>query len=125
MTQSRAEILATFQGIYYAVTGLWPILHMRSFTAVTGPKIDLWLVETVGVLVLAIGLGLLTAAKKNQISFSVSIIAAGSALGLTGIDVTYVVKGVISPIYLLDAVVEIILVIAWIAYIFKSKLWGR
>ncbi len=122
---NRLEILSAIQGIYYIITGLWPILHMPSFLALTGPKVDLWLVETVGILVLVIGLGLFTAARKNQVSFPLSIIAAGSAFGLTCIDVIYVWQDTISAVYLLDAVLEIILLLAWIIYIFKSKLWER
>jgi hypothetical protein len=98
---------------------------MRSFLAVTGPKVDLWLVETVGILVLIIGIGLFTAARRNQITFPLSIIASGSAFGLICIDVIYVWQGVISPVYLLDAVLEVILFVMWITYIFKSKLWER
>ena len=31
------------QGAFYAVSGLWSIVHLRSFEAVTGPKRDDWL----------------------------------------------------------------------------------
>ncbi len=47
---------ASLQGIYYVATGLWPILNMRSFEMVTGPKRDKWLVKTVGALITAIGI---------------------------------------------------------------------
>ena len=39
------------QAIYYIATGVWSLVGIRSFQAVTGPKIDTWLVKTVGVLV--------------------------------------------------------------------------
>ena len=39
-----ARALAAGQGVYWAATGAWPLLHMRSFEAVTGGK----LVQTVG-----------------------------------------------------------------------------
>ena len=28
------------QGSYYLVTGLWPLVHLASFEAITGPKVD-------------------------------------------------------------------------------------
>lgn len=34
---------------------LWPLLHMRSFEAVLGPKTDRWLVRTVAGLMLTNG----------------------------------------------------------------------
>jgi len=42
------------------------------------------------------------------------LLAVGSALGLTGIDVVYVRNGRISKVYLLDAVAELVLVAAWL-----------
>lgn len=110
--------LAIFQGIFYMITGIWPILDMGSFIAVTGPKADLWLVRTVGMLILFIGSGLLVAGIKKQVSLSIIIIASGAAFGLFIIDVTYVFMNVISPVYLLDAVVELIILCLWIALIF-------
>ena len=55
----------SFQGIYYVATGLWPILNMRSFEMVTGPKRDKWLVKTVGALITAIGSTLLFSAARE------------------------------------------------------------
>ena len=49
--------LALLQGIFYVATGVWPLIDIVSFQVVTGPKTDLWLVKTVGVLVTVIGLG--------------------------------------------------------------------
>jgi hypothetical protein len=45
--------LAARQGVYYLLTGVWPLPSIGSFQRVTGPKTDLWLVRTVGVLVAA------------------------------------------------------------------------
>jgi hypothetical protein len=43
----RRRILA-LQALYYLATGLWPLVHLPSFEAVTGPKTDDWLVHMVG-----------------------------------------------------------------------------
>ncbi|HEX2022926.1 MAG TPA: hypothetical protein VHH36_09430, partial [Candidatus Thermoplasmatota archaeon] len=63
-----ARALAAGQGAYFAATGAWPLLHMPSFLAVTGPKTDLWLVDTVGALVLVVGAVLLLAAGRDRVS---------------------------------------------------------
>ncbi len=107
--------LALLQGIYYALTGIWPLVSIGTFLAVTGPKRDLWLVRTVGVLVLVIGAALIvSAATSASANVSIFVLAVGSALGLTAIDVIYVLKRVISPIYLLDAAAEVVLIVLWI-----------
>jgi hypothetical protein len=46
------------QSGYYVATGVWPLLNRQSFEAITGRKVDFWLVQTVGVTLAAIGAGL-------------------------------------------------------------------
>jgi ABC-type branched-subunit amino acid transport system permease subunit len=95
------------QGAYYALTGLWPVVHLPSFEAVTGPKVDDWLVHMVGLLAAAIGIALGIAALRGEARTLTAIgLAAGSALAFAGIDLWYGFGGRISPIYLADAVAE-------------------
>ena len=97
------------QGVYYVATGMWPLVNMRSFERVTGPKIDKWLVKTVGVLVTSIGGALLVAATRRRISPEARVLAAGTAAGLVAIDTFYVAQRRIAPVYLLDALTELAL----------------
>jgi hypothetical protein len=105
--------LARLQGGYYLATGLWPLIHMKSFLAVTGPKRDLWLVRTVGILVSCIGGHLLQSAKKESSAGNAKSLAVSSAAGLGAVDTWYSARGVISPIYLLDTAVEAALIALW------------
>ena len=113
--------LCWVQGLYYLATGLWPLVSIRTFQAVTGPKTDNWtgreadhwLVNAVGVLVLAVGAGLLAAAVRGLPTPEVVVLAVASALGLTGIDVVYVARRVLRPVYLLDALAEVVLLAGW------------
>jgi hypothetical protein len=111
--------LARLQALYYIATGIFPLLSMRGFEAITGPKVDRWLVKTVGALVAVIGGGLALASQRRELAPEVAFIAAGSAAALATIDGVYVAKGRISPIYLLDAVAELALVAGW------AKLWRQ
>jgi hypothetical protein len=81
----------------------------RAFEAVTGPKKEWWLVETVGVLVTAVGGGLLAAAARDRVTPELVAIAAGCAGGLAAIDVVYIARGRIAPTYLLDASAQLAL----------------
>src|SRR5918911_370036 len=100
------RLLVLLQGLYFFVTGVWPLLSIETFQLVTGRKTDLWLVKTVGAFIVVIRLILLSAFVRNQVSFEVILVAVGSAIALAGIDVVYVARRIISPIYLLDAVLE-------------------
>ena len=105
--------LAQVQGVAYLVTGIWPIIHRRSFEAVTGPKTDYWLVRVVGALVGVIGATLLLGSRRSQWAPEFTLLAAGSALSLALVDIVAVAVRRISPVYLLDAVGELALVGAW------------
>jgi hypothetical protein len=106
--------VALVQGLYFLTTGLWPFVSIETFQRVTGPKVDLWLVKTVGVLVAVIGAALILAGVREEVTPSVILVAIGSAAALAGVDVIYVSKRVISRIYLLDALVELILMVWWV-----------
>lgn len=128
--QATAGCLATsllwVQGLYFLLTGVWPLVSIESFQWVTGPKTDHlhtgreadhWLVMTVGVLVTAIAITLLTAAIRRRLPAEVIVLTIGASLALTGIDVVYVSRGVIAPIYLVDAAIEVVLIIGWLTVI--------
>jgi len=112
-TARPLSAVAAGQGLFYLVTGVWPLVDVDSFQAVTGPKADLWLVYTVGVLIAVVGCVLLSAAYSGRVTTEVSLLAVGCALALTGIDVVFVLRGVISQVYLLDAAAELALVATW------------
>jgi hypothetical protein len=105
--------VALIQGGFYLATGIWPLLDIGSFQDVTGPKTDLWLVRTVGVLVAVIGGVLLLAARRGRITDEIVVLAVGSALGLAAIDVIFTMAGTISPVYLADAAAEVGLAVLW------------
>lgn len=126
-TRDGRAAIAAVQGFFYVATGVWPLVHIDSFMAVTGPKTDLWLVYTVGVLVAVVGAVLLCGARSGRVTPEVTLLAVGAALGLTGIDVVFVVRNVIPPIYLADAAAELVLVAAWTlaAMLSGSPAWDR
>lgn len=112
---SAADALAVAQGAFYLATGVWPLLHMRSFEAVTGEKTDDWLVETVGALLTVGGAVMMMAGLRRRVTPEIALLAAGSAAALTAIDVIYTARRVIRPVYLLDAAAELGLIAAWAA----------
>ena len=105
MNGIRGTLLA--QGAYYVATGMAPFVSRRAFEAVTGPKREWWLVQTVGVAVTAVGAGVTSAAARDRVTPEVKGIATGCAVGLATIDVVYVGRRRIAPIYLADAAVQV------------------
>lgn len=108
------RLIAITQGIYFLLTGIWPLVSIETFQKVTGPKRDLWLVKTVGLLIAVVGLSLLVAGWRGEIDLEVMLLAIGSAAALMSIDVIYVFRRTISPIYLMDALLELFIIGLWV-----------
>ena len=91
---------------------------MRSFEAVSGPKVDRWIVRTVGGLIAANGVAQLSAgAAEQRLSGRVGL---GTSAVLAAVDVRYATTGRISRVYLLDAVVQLAWVVAWASTLRRS-----
>lgn len=113
--RSTPHLAPLAQGIFYVGTGLWPILHLRSFEAITGPKADRWLVRTVGGLIAAVGLALVVGAFERRRSGALRILGIGSAVALAAADLIYVSQGTIPKVYLGDVAAEGAIVASWLA----------
>jgi hypothetical protein len=103
------------QGIFFVTTGLWPVIHLPSFEAVTGPKVDKWLVRTIGGLITAVGAALIAGAFEARPSRAIRILGISSSAALGLADVIYAARGRISKIYLADAVAEGVIIGSWAA----------
>ena len=106
-------LVALVQGIYFLVSGIWPLLSMSTFLKVTGPKTDLWLVKTVALILAVIGAVLIFAQLTGEVNTSIITLAIGSALSLAIVEFVYVARRVISPIYLGDAFLELLFIGWW------------
>ena len=106
------RVILRVQAAFYVLTGVWPLINIESFEWVTGPKTDDWLVQTVGLLLMAIGLTLWLGARAAKPDTAIVLLAAATAASLAAIDLTYALTGRISAIYLLDAAGEVLLLLA-------------
>lgn len=116
-----SRTLAIVQGGYFVVTGLWPFVHMRSFLWVTGPKTDLWLVETVSATILAIGAAVLASALHRRITPEVALLAVLAACGLGAVETWYALHGRIRWVYLGDAALELAFLALWAVAFLRSR----
>jgi hypothetical protein len=106
--------LALIQGIYFFLTGIWPLLSLNSFLRFTGPKTDLWLVITVGILLTIIGVVLASAGIRKKVQLELNFLGFATAGSLAALEIYFTARGVISVIYLLDALIEMGFVLLWI-----------
>jgi hypothetical protein len=93
------RVILWVQAVYFTLTGVWPLVSLDTFEMVTGPKTDHWLVQTVGALITIVGLVLVMTAWRGRLPGEVVLLAVGSAVVLTAVDVIFVSLGVIPPIF--------------------------
>jgi hypothetical protein len=108
-------------GIYYLITGIWPIVSPDSFQAITGPKVDMWVVKTTGALISVIGGVLTWVGLRGSRSPEVPALGIGSAVSLAGSDIIYATSGKIRRIYLLEAMSEAALIVLCVARMARSR----
>ncbi len=114
--KTRLRYLYATQGFYYLISGVWPLVHVNSFMQVTGWKTDIWLVKTVGGLVVAIAVPLLFQAMYGRINRALQTLMILTATAFLLVDTVYYFKGIISVVYIVDAVAQLAL-ITWGMYI--------
>ncbi|HEY9005026.1 MAG TPA: hypothetical protein VIM75_02780 [Ohtaekwangia sp.] len=115
--------LLAIQCIYTLLTALWPLADIESFMAVTGYKIDVWLVKTVGALLVSIALCMGTHLFIHTDHRPVVVLCITSAIGFICIDFYYALNDVIRDIYMVDGCFQIVLLLAWCYIVaFRYKL---
>ena len=109
-----SRYVAWIQGGYYMASGIWPLLHITSFMAATGPKTDVWLVKTVGLFLMVIGAVLILSAARLRVDLPTAVLGSGIAGALIAVELVYVFNGTISAIYLLDTIVQVVFIAGWL-----------
>lgn len=113
MSNRLVRFVVAAQAVYFIASGLWPVLHLSSFLEVTGRKVDLWLVQAFGLLVVAQGAALLYAYVARR-EFEALPFGLSSASMLAFVDLWFVARGDVGPVYLVDAAAEALLVAGWL-----------
>src|SRR5215210_4398200 len=106
------RVVLRAQAAFYVLTGLWPLVSLATFERVTGPKVDDWLVHTVGLLAASIGAALWVGARPRRPAGAVVLLAGLSAASFAAIDLRYALPGRIPAVYLADAAAEVALLLA-------------
>ena len=104
--------VAGLQAAYLVGTGAWPLVDRSSFEAITGKKVDFWLVRTVGGLALAIGasLGIAVVQGRKERQTTALALASGVVFGLADLRAARSH----SRIYLADTALQVAFASGWL-----------
>ena len=109
------------QTCYYLLTGIWPLIHIDSFLAVTGPKCDVWLVKTVGALLIPVSLCLGSFLFTSGSLLPAAILGSTAAVAFISIDFYYALNDVIRDIYIADGVAQLVLIMWWVIVLVRNR----
>ena len=115
------RVLLWVQGVYTLLTALWGLIDIDSFMAVTGPKTDIWLVKTVSVILVAIGVALLSFLWVQSDPLPTILLGLLTSAGLAAIDFYYSGREVISWVYALDGIAEALFTLVWLYLLSQRK----
>ncbi|WP_419870855.1 hypothetical protein [Chryseobacterium sp. CT-SW4] len=113
----KLNFIPLLQGIYYLITSVWPLIHLKSFLEVTGDKTDIWLVKTVAVLLLSYSFLFFYIAFCKRILPIHALIGSICSIGLAIIDLYYYLQGTLKWVYFLDFIIELCFFIYWLSYL--------
>jgi len=107
--------LALAHGGYLVFIGVWPLLHLRSFAKVTGPKPEGWLTKAVGACLANVGIELIQAAVRGgRVRRGVRSLAVRSAMTFAAFDFYYAgLRRRISPVYLGNGAIQLLFAALW------------
>jgi hypothetical protein len=108
------RLLLIVQGFYTFITALWAIVDIDSFMDITGPKTDIWLVKTLSIVLVAVGLTLVSHLKEpDKPVLPAIILGCLTSVGLAIIDFFYSSRNTISFVYATDGIIEVAFFIGW------------
>ena len=113
MSGIPAPLIARAHGAFNIVSGLWPLVHVRSFEAVFGQKTDRFLEYTVAGLMTCVGWSQLRSNRLPGGAAHARTVGVGTAATLLAIDLIYAPPRRIPATYLIDAAAEVGWLVAW------------
>ena len=94
------------QATYYFLTGVWALVHRRSFEAMTRAKVDYWLVDMVGLMTICNAATIALGTFRRCPSREIVTLSTMTAAAFMAIDTIFVARRRIRGIYLLDSAIE-------------------
>lgn len=121
MLNNLLTINLFIHGLFYIVTGIWSVVHLRSFMDFTDNYADPFKTQVNGALFSILGSYFLYSSLTNINPITI-ITAVASALTVSLFDFVYLIRNETTKIFFLDALIEGLLAIIYLIVIILSNL---
>ena len=109
MKLRQIDYILGFQGVYFMASAIWPIVQLQNFETLVGYKLAGLQFFTSTLLILVMGIMLFLLIGKSQIKL-LKFISFGSSIVFLVIELGF--KAQINPLFLIDAFLELVLLMA-------------
>lgn len=116
MKQKLLKFILIFQGLYYALTGLWAIVSLDSFSRLTAHHGEPFEMHSIAAMALVLGLFLIYGALKDELHKAAGYLALGFVLAVMIPELIYLPQ-IGNPIlfwadFALEGVIGVLIAIA-------------
>jgi hypothetical protein len=113
--RATSRIAPLVKGALYLASGLWPLVHYRSFERATAPRAPAPLVKTFGAVVSLLGASLIVGALSRSSRGMARPLGAGTNLALAAVDTLYASRTRVRPAALVQTLGQLAMLGAWLA----------
>ncbi|MGV9013135.1 MAG: hypothetical protein ACOH13_11120 [Flavobacteriales bacterium] len=106
--------------LYLLIGGAWPLLSLRTFEEVTGPKSDHFLVRTVA-LILVLVASILFTQRKPPVERSAVFTAMGISCILGSVALFSAAGGWVWKVYFIDGGMHLLFASAWVYLLLRHQ----
>lgn len=110
-----------FQGLYYAITGLWAIVNLESFSRLTNHYGDPFEMYSIAGMALVVGLFLIWSAQKEVARKPAGFLALGFVLAVIIPEAIFLPQIGNPPLFWIDFVIEAIIGFLLLISLFAKK----
>jgi len=114
-TSSLMAVVGLAQGLYYFVTGLWPLLSFATYQSMTGIAATGGMAQMFGVSLVIMAIVIAMASIRQAVSLEILVLAVGSGAVIALAEFVLVAQRILPKVYLIDMVARIVLIGLWVS----------
>lgn len=110
------RLAITAQGLYYILTGLWPLAHFSSFSRAVALPVNPYQAQVLGAILVVVGAHFMEAGRRDAPGSSATLLGIAVAGAIAVVDMVWLPRlGSVSALWI-DLVVEVAIAVALVVF---------
>ena len=112
----RRRLAITAQGLYYILTGLWPLAHFSSFSRAVALPVNPYQAQVFGAILVVLGAHFIETGRRDAPGSSTTLLGIAIAGAIAVVDMVWLPRlGTVSALWI-DLVVEVAIAAALVVF---------